>query len=175
MSWLALLWRFKWQALLVVALGLAMWQRDVANGLRADIAAHELADGRATREAVEEARQAEADNRAKERTHNEKMAAIAAQFEQEREHALAEKDSVIADLRDGTLRLRTRLAAAAATGNLAAQAGASAGSGDGPEATGLRVEDAEFLVRESERADDVVRQLTACQAVIVSDRALQKP
>lgn len=174
MRWLALLWRFKWQVLLVAALGLALWQRDVANGLREDIAAHALEDERAAGAAKADKLQAETAAREVERIHVDEMAAIAAQHEQEKQHALAEKDAVIAGLRDGTYRLRTRLAAAGATADLAAQVGAAAGIGDGAAQTGLRIEDAEFLLSEASRADDVVRQLTACQAVIVSDRGVQK-
>ena len=45
-------------------------------------------------------------------------------------------------------------------------------SGDhGAEKRGLQREDAEFLVSESERADEVVRQLTACQAMLVQERS----
>jgi len=171
---LALLWRFRWPVLLTAALGLALWQRDVANGLRKDISDHALEDERSAIRAQEAAKQAEAYGRERERIHVDEMAAISAQHEQEKLHALAEKDAVIAGLRDGTYRLRTRLAAAAATSGLAAQVGASASGGDGAAQNGLRIEDAGFFVRESERADDVVRQLTACQAVIQSDRGLQK-
>lgn len=66
----------------------------------------------------------------------------------------------IACLRDGTCRMRDRFscprvpgAAQAATGN------------DDAAAFGLQIEDGEFLVRESSRADGVADQLRQCQAV----------
>jgi prophage endopeptidase len=75
-----------------------------------------------------------------------------------------EQTRIIADLRSGNLRLRKRLASS--SGPVAAGAGAS----DAAAQPGLQEQDAEFLVRLAGEADDVVRQLSACQSIIQIDR-----
>lgn len=78
-----------------------------------------------------------------------------------------EKDRVLADLHSANLRLRRRFSCPAASVSVSP---GPATSGDGAEASGLLVADAEFLVRLAAEADARVNQLTACQAVL-KDRA----
>jgi Tfp pilus assembly protein PilX len=75
----------------------------------------------------------------------------------------AEKDSILADLRNANLRLRRRFSCPAAS--VSGSSGAATGS-DGAPQSGLLREDAEFLVRLAAEADQRVSQLTACQAVL---------
>lgn len=86
-----------------------------------------------------------------------------ARLTKENTDAIAERDGLIADLRDGTVRLRDKFRCQ--DRRVADPAGTAAGS-DGSEGGGLSLEDASFLIRESNRADDVARQLTACQAIL---------
>lgn len=73
----------------------------------------------------------------------------------------ADTARTIAGLRAGTVKLRPRFQCP----RVDRPAAPAAGSDDAAEG-GLQIEDAEFLVREADRADGIVQQLTACQAVV---------
>lgn len=75
----------------------------------------------------------------------------------------AKKDyeRTIADIRAGNRKLRERF-----TCPVPSPAQPTGSVDHAEEGTGLQKEDGEFLVSESERADEVVRQLTAAQEVI---------
>lgn len=88
---------------------------------------------------------------------------------QEKQDAIAQRDAVIADLRAGTVRLRQRFRCPVPAAPAGGPAGTSAG-GDAAGDRGLSDADAEFLVRFAGDADNVARQLGACQAVIRADR-----
>ncbi|WP_396190009.1 lysis system i-spanin subunit Rz [Flavobacterium sp.] len=75
-----------------------------------------------------------------------------------------ERNRLLAQLRSGERRLRERFTCRAA----GTPAGAE-GSADAPQG-GLSPADGEFLVRFAADADSVVRQLTACQAILKADR-----
>lgn len=107
----------------------------------------------------------------RERAAATELAAQAARFQQEQRDAQAQTDSTLADLRSGNLRLRQRLSAAQCPTGLPSAA-AGAGGSDAAAQTGLRQADADFLVRESDRADAIVRELTLCQATISQYRQL---
>jgi prophage endopeptidase len=99
------------------------------------------------------------------------MAALDAQHTKEMNDAKADADRTIADLRAGTLRLRERFTCPASTAaGTAGQAGTSTSLGDAAARYGLQPEDAEFLLSEAERADEVTVQLRACQAIVRGDR-----
>ena len=85
------------------------------------------------------------------------------QLTKDNEAITNEKDTLLADLRSADVRLRRRFSCPSAS-----VPGASdpAPSGDGAEAGGLLVADAEFLVRLAAEADTRVNQLTACQNVL---------
>lgn len=156
-------------ALLLAAVGVQSWRLDSAQD---DLAAEQLKVAQATAVAAIAARDAESDARAQERRHTEEFAALSGRLVQENEDAHAEVDRLLAGLRDGTQRLRARFQCPTAPGVPGAPAGA--GGSDAAADAGLRGADAEFLVRESERADDVVRQLTTCQALLQAERT-RKP
>lgn len=112
--------------------------------------------------------------RAKEHAHGLAMVAASTQYQKDLSHEKATKDGVIADLRSGARRLRIELAAAKATGgSSAAQVGAGPGRCDGQTTAELSESAAEFLVGLASEADEVVHQLTACQAVVTADRQLK--
>lgn len=108
--------------------------------------------------------EAEKAAREREREHAQEFAAIAGRLVTENEDAKAQTDRLLAGLRDGTERLRRRFQCPATLG-VPADPAAASGS-DGAAATGLLAEDAVVLVREAERADAIVRQLTACQTTL---------
>jgi hypothetical protein len=126
------------------------------------IAARDKSDADAKQKATDDARKAEQD-------HAAALAAIAAQHQQEMQDAKAQTDKTLADLRDGNLRLRSRLAAATSDQHLPGAAAGSSGS-DPSQSTGLQPADVQFLVQLAADADDAVRQLNACQAVVADDR-----
>lgn len=116
----------------------------------------------------------EEEARAKEHAHADAIAAISAQYQKDLSHEKATKDSVIADLRSGVRRLRIELASPHATGGSdGSQVGASAGRCDGSAYGELSGPASEFLVGLASEADEVVHQLTACQAMVIKDRQLQ--
>lgn len=102
----------------------------------------------------ETARIAEAGNRAKERTQAETLQAIT-------QKAADEKNRITADLRAALDSVRNRPQRPAAGGGAVPPGAADPVACTG---AGLFRSDAEFLVRESARADGLRLQLSACQA-----------
>ena len=114
---------------------------------------HRLAQERA--HATEQARRLEQQRAAQFQTTNQQLI-------QQWEQSNAEKDRIIADLRNGHLRLRKRLT----TRDTVSTDAPTAGQCHATEEGGLSTEDAEFLVRFAAEADRNTEQLAACQAII---------
>ena len=94
-------------------------------------------------------------------------AAIAARFLAEQKEADETHDRTIADLRRGALRVQNRLTCPSGRAEAAADAARAIGASQ----AGLLPADAEFLLREAARADEVARQLNALiQAVEAGQR-----
>lgn len=144
--------------LLVIALGISRVQ--IVN-LRADAATHLAADETARADAEKNARKTEA-------TAASVQVAIETDYLKEASDAKASADRTISDMRTGALQLRPELTRRAASG--VPGASTAAGNRDGAGQGGLRDTDAEFLVREADRADQLALQLNAAQAVIKADR-----
>lgn len=157
-------WRLKWQVALAAVGALAVMQWMAASSLRAKLDS-------AQADSVKAQLKDEKDARDVERRHAADMTALEAQLTKENTDALVARDNLIADLRADRVRVRERFTCP----KQAATAGASPARSDDPAQGGLSSADAELLLRIGAEADDVVRQLTTCQAVIRSDRALQKP
>lgn len=104
--------------------------------------------------------------RNQERAHAEELASISSKFIIERAKGYEQRDQVISDLRAGAVRVRDKFRCKAGLPEASPGTGRSDAASEG----GLSDQDAEFFVREASRADAVVGQLTACQAVIKSDR-----
>lgn len=114
--------------------------------------------------------------RAAERKHAEQVSGISARLEKEKSDVGKSKDAIIAELRAGQRGLRDPGAASVKTSSRGSpQAGAAAGQCDGGAGGQLSQSAAEFLVSLASEADEVVKQLTACQEVIRADRAMQSP
>lgn len=109
----------------------------------------------------------EAVNQAREREHElgKVHETIATTLEKDKQNALKKKDAVIADLRAGTLRLRIP-SDVPGTSALTAPAAKC----DGASGSELLREVVGIAVSEASRADAVVLQLNACQAIIRTDR-----
>jgi hypothetical protein len=154
---------------------LGLWGWAELRGARAQTALAELARDHAQQQSAMAAEIQRLQDEAVqlEREAAQELAALSARHAQETRDAQAITDRTLADLRSGTLRLRQRLAAAHCDTVPGAAAGADGGDAAG--GTGLRPEDADFLVRESARADSVVRRLTLCQDTIRQYQALAGP
>lgn len=82
-----------------------------------------------------------------------------------------EKDKLIAGVRNGTIVLRQPTTIReSASANTASQTSPAASGCNGETGSQLQDEVAEFLLSESVRADKIVQQLEACQAVVLEDR-----
>ena len=155
-------------ALLVSHGALIGWAGSAEWRLRGEQAAHALQAqvwAETHREAAERIAELQRTAIEDERRAAQALADADEQHRQETERAQAAADSAIAGLRAGHLRLRQRLAAAQCPAGVPGAA-ATADGGDGADGSGLQPADAEFLVRESERADVAVRRLSLCQATI---------
>jgi len=98
------------------------------------------------------------------------MSRIADGYEKERSNEKRKTDAVIADLRSGLLGLYDHAAGIQAGADQTGATGPGTGGSDGGAGTQLSRTAAEFLYTEADRADAIVRQLTACQQVVMDDR-----
>jgi hypothetical protein len=118
-----------------------------------------------------------ADQQAKARQQEQDKAAELAAIDQRHQQDIANREAIsnrtIADLRAGTVRLRSDIAANEFAASVRLPS-AAAGTGQRPSAqgVGLRIADAEFLIRTAGEADEVADQLRACQAVVRADRGM---
>jgi hypothetical protein len=107
-------------------------------------------------ELAEERQKAAETQLAKTREAEAAVTAIDKKHTEEQERAKKDFDRTIADLRADNIRVRKAHTCPSGPTSLS----------DGEEGGGLSTDDAEFLLRESERADDVVRQLTELQEYV---------
>lgn len=113
---------------------------------------------------------AEAKARAAERKSAETVASVSAGYQAKLKEKDREKDRAIAGLRvaNGGLFLDTKLPPSC--GSPVPEAGPAPGGRDGSTRAELSDKAAEFLIGEANRADKIVEQLTACQAIVKKDR-----
>lgn len=99
------------------------------------------------------------------------MAALDLKYTTEMTNAKRETDAALAAVRSGELRLRDRFTCNSSTASGSVpETGAGPRVGDDATPSGLQVADAAVLVQRAADADEVVRQLTACQAIVRADR-----
>lgn len=105
-----------------------------------------------------------------ERQHTVRLSDISTAYQKELKNAKAQRDRDVATARAGTLRLQFTPDSQGAGGSETGSTAATASGCNGAERTELPRETVADLLELVNDADDVVRQLTACQAVILSDR-----
>jgi len=153
LGWLSRLPWQVWAGVAALVLVAGVWLHGRASGadsVRADWEAQEAVYAQQRAESAIAARNTEARWRAE-------YKAIAERFLAEQKVADEKYQNDLASLRAGSLRLRERFACPARSAEAPAVAG---GAGD-PGPGGLLPADAEFLLREAARADEVARQLNA--------------
>lgn len=112
--------------------------------------------------------------RAQESLHAIELNAISTKYQEDLQNEKATRDRVVADLRNGSRVLRIPVTRTVETcGGEAGTASASTSGRDGEARADIHPAAAEFLVGLASEADAVVRQLAACQAMILQDRRMQ--
>jgi hypothetical protein len=166
----------KWLAalLLVVAMDYAIYaygQKQFGLGEQAERAVCLKRDNADLTSANAKLKSLEEQYRQQEHDHATALASISSQYQKDLTHVKADKDRVIAGLRAGAVRLFVPAATALSPDGGAASAVTPASSGrDGAARCELSVAASEFLVGLAAEADEVAKQLGACQAVINADR-----
>lgn len=109
--------------------------------------------------------------RAKERDWTTRLANVSSKYEKEIQDGKAQRDRDIAAALSGGIRLRIPTAPCVEAGRSSApEAPSSPGKRDGGATTELPREITANLLALADDADSIVRQLTACQAVVIEDR-----
>lgn len=99
------------------------------------------------------------------------LSAISQTYQKDLSHVKAEKDRVIAGLRDGSVRLSVPVTpGSTADGSPPAAVSTSASGCDANARAELSGQVAEFLVSFAADADEVTRQLGRCQDIVRADR-----
>lgn len=158
----------------VVAAIYAYGQQQFGLGEKAERTAWLARENTALTKANTRIKELEDQARAREREHAQDMAAASAKYQEDLKHEKAAKDRAVADLRSGALRLRIPVTCPdGAGGSGTAAPGPGTVGRDGEARAELSVQASEFLVGLASEADEVVHQLTACQAVVTADRKQQ--
>lgn len=149
----------------VAAVG--VWQHNVGAAIEKAVwVEKENAEVKAANEKIDALQKAA---REKERQYVVGVATITSKLVKEKADALAKQVTLEDALNRGVVELRDPGAKSSCSSG-AAQATAGAGRSDGGSGARLSTEAASFLLRLTGEADDVTRQLGACQAVIKEDR-----
>jgi membrane protein involved in colicin uptake len=126
---------------------------------RVELAAHLEADKEATAKF-------NAETVKKDAAQAEALAQIGFRYEREKADALKAQDSIIADLRAGTVRLRDRFRTCPSVSQTPAGAGVDNGETD----SGFNQTDAATAFGIAGDGDTGIIQLTACQAILTKER-----
>lgn len=166
----------KWGAafLLIAAMVYAIYaygQQQLGLGQQAEQAACLKRDNADLTHANAKIKSLEEQYRKQEHDHAAALASISSQYQKDLAHVKADKDRVIAGLRDGSVRLHIPVATTVQPNGGAASAVVSTTAGrDGETRAELSVAASEFLVSLTSEADEVTKQLGRCQEVINADR-----
>ena len=117
-------------------------------------------------------RELEDEYRTRENKRAAELVAVSGKYQLEKKRDNEKIAALERKLNDGSLKLYDPGARSAGKGNRseAAEAGTCTGGRDAEAGAQLSTESARFLLHLTGEADDVVRQLQACQAVVESDR-----
>jgi hypothetical protein len=150
--------------------GVGYWQNGV--GHVEESATWQKKDNAELKEANAKILQLETEARASEQAHSETQHLISTGLQKDLQNAEIQRQKDVADARSGAIRLRDPGAPAVQNCGGGTSETATGTSGrDGQAGAELSANAVEFLLTEADRADAVVRQLTACQAVVDADRA----
>lgn len=152
--------------------GVGYWQNDA--GHVAERTTWQTRENTELRDVNAKIKTLEEGNRKAEQEHATALASVSTDYERKLSDANKQRAADVAAVRAGNLRLRDPSATGLrACGSLGVEVGASPGRRDGGTAGELSAEASGFLLDLASDADDVTRQLTACQAVVVKDRELR--
>ena len=161
----AALYRYAAGVLAVLALLAGVWWHGHSRGAAGVQAEWDADRARLNTQLLAQERSA----RAAEQQHTQALAAIDAKYHEDERNAQLETDRLRAQLRAGAVRLSVPVVAGSCS---LSATGAGAGSGDGAERADIQPAAADDLVALAADADAVVRQLSACQAVVRADRLI---
>jgi prophage endopeptidase len=106
--------------------------------------------------------------RATEQAHAKALDIVKTNYAKETANAKTQRDKDVAAAHSGALRLRDNAASSGVCND--SKAATTTGGSDAPKGADLSPAAAEFLLALADDADAVVRQLSACQQIINSDR-----
>lgn len=105
--------------------------------------------------------------------HADDLARISTQYQKEKTDAKRKTDALVAGLRAGTVILFDPGTSTVQTcGGAIGQTPSTTSGHDGGAPSKLSGAASEFLLQLTGESDEIVRQLSACQAVVLSDRAV---
>lgn len=111
--------------------------------------------------------------RAKESAHATKLASVSKTYQEQLENVKLEKDKFLSSVRAGSTRMYIpKSARPSGDYPTIAQVNVSASRCDASAESELPRDVTEFLYGEASRADEIVNQLQACQAVVLEDRRI---
>lgn len=168
-------------AIAAIVYGVTAYLDDVdakgyTRGQKETAAAYEKRDSEKLAKATARVKELEDQVRAQERQHAVQLAGISAQYQEDLANVEKAKRDFVAGVHSGRIRLLDPGAAAGprcpgGSGGAPGETAAAAGGRDGPAPGELSREAAEFLLGLASEADALVKQLTACQRVVVQDRS----
>lgn len=151
--------------------GVGWWQN--AAGHVAERSTWQTRENAELRTANDKIRSMQESARRSEQAHAAALAGVSTNYQKELSNANKQRAADIAAVRAGTLRLRVQYPASIhALGDRPAETGPGTGGCDAPKGAELPESIVADLLGLAADADDITRQLTACQRVIIEDRAL---
>lgn len=154
---------------LASVVGVGYWQRQ--DGITVTEAAYAQRDNKELAEINNKLKTTEEAYRKLEHQAAERQAAISATYQEQLKNANKKTADLIIAARAGTFRLRDPSSLQTGGHDLPKTA-TSSGGRDGQAGSEFLGESATvFLINEASRADNLTRQLDACQAVVMADRA----
>lgn len=154
----------------LIAVGVGGYTKGNADGVTKEHAAALARDNAELTAANLSIRKLEEAARETEQAHALMLSTIAMKHEKEIADAATQKDADVAAARSGRIVLRIPATCKSPNGGSGPKTAAGPGVGDGGATTELPREIAGNLLALADDADAVVRQLAACQAVVLSDR-----
>lgn len=160
-------------ALAIVAAAISAYKWAYNNGVNAERVAWQKSEKENLQKAIKHIARLNAKIRDAEQAHALELQTVSNNYQQGLKHEKQKLNDAIASYRAGTISLRDKHAASdtPACAGFAAEIGTGTGRRDATEGSQLSQPLAEFLIGLASEADEVVQQLTACQAIVNADRS----